>query len=277
VTAGGTAGGIALAVAAAAAFETSYVMQAVEARRADDGRPASARVLARLVRRPLWLGAIALSVGAVALQVLALRLAPLSLVQPVLALGVVLLLVLGRVVLGDRAGPRELLGAVGVVAGVCLLVLAAPERGGSGSGLALAIACVVLGLLTLAPYVLHAQRAFPLIAAAACADGLAALALNEVAGALTPFALVALAWAALAALAGILGLASESSALQRATVGRVGPSVLAGQIAIPVALAPLVAGDRWGDPALVIAGLVLTLASTTLLASSPGVERIRQS
>jgi hypothetical protein len=263
VTAGGTAGGIALAVAAAAAFETSYVMQAVEARRADDGRPASARVLARLVRRPLWLGAIALSVGAVALQVLALR--------------VVLLLVLGRVVLGARAGPRELLGAVGVVAGVCLLVLAAPERGGSGSGLALAIACVVLGLLTLAPYVLHAQRAFPLIAAAACADGLAALALNEVAGALTPFALVALAWAALAALAGILGLASESSALQRATVGRVGPSVLAGQIAIPVALAPLVAGDRWGDPALVIAGLVLTLASTTLLASSPGVERIRQS
>jgi len=269
-----TASGVALAAAAAVAFEVSYVMQAVEARRADDGRPASARLLGRLLRRPLWVGAIGLSVVAVGLQVLALRQAPLSLVQPVLALGVVVLLGLGRVVLGDHVGRREIVGALGVIAGVTLLVVAAPERGSGGSDLALAIACVALGALTVGPYVLRAQRALPLIAAAACADGLSALAINEVAGATSPLRWVALAWAALAAGAGILGLASESSALQRATVGRVGPSVLAGQTAIPVALAPLVAGDRWPSPALVVAGLLVTLASTSLLSTSPAVERI---
>jgi multidrug transporter EmrE-like cation transporter len=271
----GTAGGVALAAAAAVAFEVSYVMQAVEARRADDGDPPSGRLLGRLLRRPRWLAAMALSVAGFGLQVLALRGAPLSLVQPVLALGLVLLLVLGRVVLGERPGRRELLGAVGVIAGVTLLVLAAPERGGDGDAAALAVACVLLGALAVAPFALRARRAPALIAATACADALAALAINEVSGALSPLQAVAAAWAALAAAAGLTALASEAAALQRATVAAVGPAVLAGQVAIPVVLAPLVAGDRWDRAWLVVLGLAVTLAATTTLAGSAAVGRIR--
>lgn len=270
-----TAAGLALAGAAAVAFEVSYVLQAVEARRADDGGTPSARLLARLLRRPLWLAAMALSVAGFGLQVLALRGAPLSLVQPVLALGLVLLLVLGHTVLGERAGRREMLGAAGVILGVSLLVLAAPERGGGGNSTALAVACVVLGALAVAPFALRAQRAPALIAATACADALAALAINEVSGALSPLQAVALAWAALAAAAGIAALASEAAALQRATVATVGPAVLAGQVAIPVVLAPLVAGDRWDRAWLVVLGLLVTLAATTALAGSAAVGRIR--
>ena len=197
---------------------------------------------------------MALSVVGFGLQVLALRGAPLSLVQPVLALGLVLLLVLGRVVLGERAGRRDVLGAAGVIAGVTLLVLAAPERGGDGNRTALAIACVVLAVLAVAPFALRAQQAPPLIAATACADALAALAINEVSVAISPLEAVALAWAALAAAAGLAALASEAAALQRATVAAVGPAVLAGQVAIPVVLAPLVAGDRWDRVWLVVLG-----------------------
>ena len=270
-----TATGLALAGAAAVAFEVSYVLQAVEARRADDGGDPSARLLGRLLRRPWWLAAMALSVVGFGLQVLALRGAPLSLVQPVLALGLVLLLVLGHVVLGERAGRREVLGAAGVIAGVTLLVLAAPQRGGGASRTALAIACVALAALAAAPFALRARRAPPLIAATACADALAALAINEVSEALSPLQAVALAWAALAAAAGIAALASESAALQRATVATVGPAVLAGQVAIPVVLAPLVAGDRWDRAWLVVLGLAVTLAATTVLAGSSAVGRIR--
>lgn len=270
-----TAAGLALAGAAAVAFEVSYVLQALESRKADDGGDPSARLLGRLVRRPVWLLAMALSVAGFGLQVLALRDAPLSLVQPVLALGLVLLLVLGHVVLGERAGRREMLGAAGVVAGVTLLVVAAPRRGADANQTALAIACVALGALAVAPFALRARTAVPLIAATACADALAALAINEVSGALSPLRIAALLWAALAAAAGLTALASESAALQRATVASVGPAVLAGQVAIPVALAPLVAGDRWDRAGVVVLGLAVTVAATMTLAGSAAVGRIR--
>ncbi|MGZ4268228.1 MAG: EamA family transporter [Solirubrobacteraceae bacterium] len=271
-----TSVGLALAGAAACAFEVSYVLQAIEVRRADDHSAApSPRLLGTLVRRPLWIGAIALSIAGFGLQVLALRHAPLSLVQPVLALGLVLLLVLGRVVLGERAGRRELLGAAGVIVGVSLLVAAGPMRGGSASHVALTIACTTLGLIAVAPYAARSRVTGLLVAAAACADALAALAMNEIAGALSPLLFTALLWALLAGGAGILALTSESTALQRATVATVGPAVLAGQIAIPTVLAPLVAGDRWDEWGLVLLGLAVTVAATTLLASSPAVEHIR--
>lgn len=272
-----TANGVALASAAAVAFEVSYVIQALESRRADEGGAPSPRLLGRLVQRPLWLGAIALSLAGFALQVLALRQAPLSLVQPVLALGLVLLIALGRLVLGERAGRRELVGAAGVIAGVSLLVIAAPARGGNASHLALAISCSALGLVMVAPYVRAPATARPLIASAACGDALAALAMLGIARNLSPFAVYAIAWAVLAAGSGILALTSESTALQRAPVATVGPVVLAGQIMIPTVLAPLVAGDRWDRWWLVLAGLVITMAATVVLARSPTVSHIRQS
>ncbi len=276
---GASAGGVALAVAAAVAFEGSYVLQALEARRAAPVERAGVALLGRLARRPLWALAIALSGVGFGLQVAALRHAPLSLVQPVLALGLVLLLVLSHRVLHERIGARELTGVAGLVAGVSVVVLAAPERGTGAGGTGLAFACTALGAVVLLAFARRSVAAVPLVAAAAAGDALAALAINEVAHELGRPA-AAVGWAALAAAAGLLALSAEATALQRSPASVVAPVVLAGQVAIPVLLAPLVAGERWGGTpgggALLLGGLALVLLSATLLARSPAVGAVRR-
>jgi drug/metabolite transporter (DMT)-like permease len=277
---GAEATGIALALAAAAAFEGSYVLQALEARRAAPAERPRLGLLAGLVRRPVWVVGIGLSGLAFALQVLALRDAPLSVVQPVLALGLVALLALSRVVLGERVGGREVLGAAGVIGGVIVLVLAAPQRTGDASTLGLAAAGVALATVLVAPFARRSNAPGRLVAAATAGDALAALAVNEVARELTARPPVAAAWAALAALAGLLALTAETTALQRSPATVVAPVVLAGQIAIPVALAPLVAGESWaatpGGGVLVVAGLAVVVAAVAVLARSPGVGRLHR-
>ena len=65
--------------------------------------------------------------------------------------------------------------------------------------------------------------------------------------------------------------------LQRRGAARVAPIVLAGQVALPVALAPLVIGERWGSGGLLVCGLALVIAGSALLASSAGVSRLARS
>ena len=98
--------GIAVAAAAGIAFEVAYVLQALEARAAPAlARPAGA--LAGLLRRPRWLAGLALAGLGAILQVVALRLAPLTVVQPTLAIGIVALVGVGGKVLGEPAGWRR--------------------------------------------------------------------------------------------------------------------------------------------------------------------------
>ena len=75
-------------------------------------------LMTHLLRRPLWVGATALSLVGWPLQILALAQAPLTLVQPVLALGLLLLLVLGVRILGERWGRREIAAVVLIIASV---------------------------------------------------------------------------------------------------------------------------------------------------------------
>jgi len=87
--------------------------------------------------------------------------------------------------------------------------------------------------------------------------------------------LAALAWGAGAGLAVLLGLTSETTALQRLPATRVAPLVLVVQTVVPVILAPLLVGEDWGQTplgGLVIAGaLVLVAAGTVVLGSSRAV------
>ena len=83
-----------------------------------------------LVRRPLWVGATALSLLGWPLQIIALAHAPLTLVQPVLALGLLLLLFLGVRILGEHVGPREIAAVVLIIASVGVFAWAAPRRAG---------------------------------------------------------------------------------------------------------------------------------------------------
>src|SRR5437016_5657987 len=97
-----TIGGIAAAAIAAACFDGGLAIQAMDARAEPTKHGLSPRLIARLMRRRRWLAATGLALAGWPFHLIALALAPLSLVQPTLALGLVLLLYLGHRLLGER-------------------------------------------------------------------------------------------------------------------------------------------------------------------------------
>jgi drug/metabolite transporter (DMT)-like permease len=233
---------------------------------------ASLGALRALAARPAWLASIALGLAGFGLQVLALRHIPLSLVQPLLATGLLGLLAFSATVLGERVGGRELGAVLAIVAGVTVVALADPRRGeDAGPGLAFVLVSAALALVALSAFAGRRPRGAALLAAAIAADALAALAAAQAARAL-PGVLPTAAWCALAAAGGIAAVAAESAVLQRRGAARVAPVVLAGQVAVPVALAPLVIGERSDSVGLLVSGLALVIGGSALLASSAGVD-----
>jgi drug/metabolite transporter (DMT)-like permease len=277
--------GFALAVAAACCYETGYALQALEARRAPAERALRPSLISHLLGRPVWVGATALSLLGWPLQITALSQAPLTLVQPTLALGLLLLLVLGVRILGERVGARELAAVILIIGSVGVFAWAAPrDTGDVERGAGLVVALAILIAVALVPYAIALARGrkYPmllLVASAGAADGLAAFVAKIVAQDATDGELVAVAlWAALVAAVVIVGLISESTALQRFAATRVAPTVLVMQIVIPVVLAPLVGGEGWSDTPLdgaVLGAALLTVAvGAGLLASSPAVAQL---
>jgi drug/metabolite transporter (DMT)-like permease len=277
--------GFALALAAACCYETGYALQALEARATPAEQALRPSLLGHLLKRPLWVGGIVLALVGWPLQIAALSQAPLTLVQPVLALGLLLLLALGVRVLGERVGRREVLAVLLIIGSVAVFAWAAPRETGEverGAGLVAALAILIV--VALAPYGIglvrrSASSMLLLVASAGAADGLAAFVAKIVAQDASDGALVGVAlWAALVAVVVIIGLISESTALQRFAATRVAPTVLVMQIVIPVVLAPLVGGEGWSDTplhgAVLAAALVAIAVGAALLASSPAVARL---
>lgn len=269
--------GIVVALAAACCYEGAYVLQALEARRAGGGTRLHASLLGRLVKRPRWVGGTVLAGAGALLQVYALTLAPLTIVQPVLALGLVLLLALSALVLHEPVGRRELIGVAAVVCGVAVVALVAdPGVGGSGDPLGVALLALVLGTATALPFALRTrvQDARFRVVAAAAGDAWAAIGLKLVADALGSGAwLPAVAWAASAALAGLLALTAEMSALQRIAATRVAPIVVSAQVLVPVIAGPLVFDEPWADtvPERLVLGLaILAVAGGAALLGTSG-------
>ena len=274
-----TAAGLGLAAAAAACFETGYAFQALEARSVPARHALRVSLLGRLLRNARWLAATALSVLGWPLQVAALALAPLAVVQPTLALGLVGLLVLGSRVLGEPIGHREITAVALVVAGIACVALSAPGRGTSTDVLGAVVALVLLSAVAAAPYVLRRRTVLLAVVATGAADSLAAFAAKLVADALRDERwATAIGLGVLAAGAGITATLSEMSALQNAPATRVGPIVLAMQIVIPVVLGAVVAGEDWGaTPAgglVLAAGLGVVVSGAVLLAASPAVGAV---
>ncbi len=266
--------GLALAVAAALLFETAYLLQALEARTVATSVRATG-VLRRLVVRRRWLLGIALAAGAAALQVAALRLAPLIVVQPALAFGVVALVMVGGRFLGEPASRGDLMAAVVVAVGVTFMALAG--RGVQPEPVATvpaAIALASLAALLATSFLLRTAPTLLLVLGAGAGDALAALAAERFAHA---WSLIGVVWVVVgvAALVGSLGV--EMTAIGRWPATRVGPFVLVCQTVVPVLLAPIVAGEDWrSDAGLVAAGLVLVAAGGWRLARSGGLLEHRE-
>lgn len=269
--------GLLAAAAAAVCYDTGYALQAIEVRRIDARHALRASMFGQLLRRPRWLAATALLVLGWPLQLVALGLAPLTLVQPVLALGLAWLLILGAWWLSEHAGPARIAATAAIVVGVAGMAWAAPERSDThATGIELIVVLGVLGLVALAPYVvarLRGSAGVLLVLGAGAAEAWAAFGAKLVTDEASAGRwLVAVAWGIAAAGALGIGLISEMTALQSRRATAVAPVVLVMQIVIPVAFAPVVGGENWGDTpggGLAIAlALALVAGGAAVLATS---------
>src|SRR5215831_5982459 len=140
---------VVLAALSASMYSLATSLQALEARRVPTSEALRASLIARLIRRPLWLAGTAAGIVAWPLQALALAVGSVALVMPALGFGLVVLLVLGVRVLHERIGPREIGGAFAIVGAVAILGFAAPPETGdyttTGTWL------VALSVLVIAP------------------------------------------------------------------------------------------------------------------------------
>jgi drug/metabolite transporter (DMT)-like permease len=292
--------GIAAAVGASLLYNASIALQALEAREVPGEHSLRVSLIGKLVRNRRWLGATALGLAGWPLEVVALLLAPLTVVQPCLASGLIFLLWLGAKRLGEAPGRREWIAVAAIVLGVGGVAFAAPERTTDHAGTAaIALALALVAVPIAAPYVLRARfRHSPrsgvvnvgsggaiatlAIVSAGCGYAWTAIASKLLTDELAAGALlVAIAWLATAAASEGLALLSEMSALQRSPATHVAPVMFAVQILVPVVLAPLIFGESWGDTPLggiaLIASMAIAVAGTVLLAGSSAVGAVIES
>jgi hypothetical protein len=275
--------GIICAIGASALYNTSIALQALEAR--DVGQEHALRVslIGRLIKNPRWLLATGIGLLGWPLEIAALLLAPLTVVQPCLACGLVLLLWLGVTRLGEKPGRREY-GAVGaILLGVAGLAWAAPERTTTDAGaVPIAIALVLVTIPVVAPYLVRGRAgAAGTLAVVAAGFGYAwtAIASKLLTDQLSAGSIIVAAiWLATAAASEGLALLSEMSALGRRPATRVAPVMFAIQVTVPVILAPLIFGESWagtpGGGAGIVASVLLVLAGVVALAGSEAVGAV---
>jgi hypothetical protein len=275
--------GIICAIGASALYNTSIALQALEAR--DVGHEHALRVslIGRLIKNPRWLLATGIGLLGWPLEIVALLLAPLTVVQPCLACGLVLLLWLGVTRLGERPGRREYGAVAAILLGVAGLAWSAPERTTSNAGaVPIAIALVLVTIPVVAPYLVRGRAgAAGTLAVVAAGFGYAwtAIASKLLTDQLSAGSIVAAAiWLASAAASEGLALLSEMSALGRRPATRVAPMMFAIQVTVPVILAPLIFGESWsgtpGDGAGIVASVLLVLAGVVALAGSEAVGAV---
>lgn len=272
--------GFAAACAAAACFDGAIAFQALEARDIPTEGGMRLSMLGRLIRRPRWALATAMAILGWPFQLLAFSLAPITLVQPTLSLGLVLLLFMGARMLKERVGRRETLATVAIIAGVVGVTLAAPKNSDAYNGdWRLIVVIGVLAAVASIPYLARGQSERAgglLVASAGAAISASALMSKLITDELSSGAIAAaLAWGAATGVAALVGLLSEMSALQRRPVSRVAPPIFVISTVVPVMFAPFLTGERWGHTplggAVIVASLVAVAFGGAMLGRSRAV------
>lgn len=276
--------GLIAAAAASVAFNVGIVLQAADARRepAEEGLRLS--LLAHLARRRRWIAGLLLGGVGFGLQVVALSLAPFVVVQPVLAAGLLLMLYLGVRMLGERVGWTEVVGVLGITAGIGLLAWGTPSGTETVSSEAAVISVMgTMTLVSLIPFALRGRGRLDsstfVIIASALAFGAGNIATKLVSDGVASGAWVLVgAWLAVAALTGLIALTTEMTALQRRPATFVVPVSFAIQTFFPVALEPIYLTERWGTAALggapLIVGLLLVCLGAVAVAKTRAVSAL---
>jgi drug/metabolite transporter (DMT)-like permease len=266
--------GLISSLAAALLLSTGLVLQALDARCVADHHGLRLSLLGRLLRRPRWLAGTAIGYLAFPFQLLALRHAPLVLVQPVHAFGLLIVLAAGARLMRERVGTFELLGVAAIVTGLGLVAW------GSPAGVDSATSQAALGGVTLA---LTAFAFMPFGLGERCGrstllvcSGLGFAAANmavkgfsdQLSAGRYGFAAAYLALAGIGSTAAIL---SQMTAFQRHRAVEVVPITYAVPNFLPVLLAAFVLHERWATAAL--AGAPFALGGALLLVGTAAVAR----
>lgn len=280
--------GIVAAVGASVFYSLGIAFQAQDAKESPREAHLRLALVWELVRRGRWMLGTGLSILGWPLQVLALLLAPLVVVQPALAMGLIVLLFVGQRMLSEHAGRYEHVAMVAIVIGVIGAGLCAPPRSTAHTSERLTILLVLLGLglASLVPYALRSLRlrtpGSVTIVCAGLAFGWSGIATKLASDDLGHgHLIVAAAWALSTAAASAVGVLSESSSLQARPAIQVAPVVFVTQTVVPVVLAPLLLGESFAETpfggvplalslALLLAGAVMLVRSPLLLALMAG-------
>src|SRR4029077_3203244 len=163
--------GIGAAVGASRLHSLGIVFQAMDAKEAPHGEHLRMALIWGLLRRARWLLGTGMSILGWPLHVSALLLAPLVVVQPALAVGLVVLLFAAQRMLHEHAGRNEYLAMGAIVVGVVGAGLRAPPRSRShgSENLTITLVLVGLGLASLLPYVLRVIARSPAAVTMVCA------------------------------------------------------------------------------------------------------------
>jgi hypothetical protein len=273
---------------ASALYNTGLLLQADASRREPVSVAFAPGLLVQLVQRRRWLAGSAIAVLGWPLQAFALTRAPLTVVQPLLAVGLIVPLAFGKRMLGDEVGWRDVLDIGVLVVGASLLVAFAPPRSNMTAvsfrlGAALAVlASVMVCALLLAAVVRH-RRGLMLMLGAGFGFALSSVTTKLLADAFSRREWVTLAiWLAATAAAGSVALIGEMNALQISAAGTVSALVLALETIIPVTLSPFLFGEAAGSSASSIvlrsAALAMTIgAALVLTRTRPVVEALAES
>jgi drug/metabolite transporter (DMT)-like permease len=298
---GSTDAGLALAFLATTAYNCGLIVEKQALGRLPaigSGRRLASFVLS-LATSPRWLAGFTMMLFGLAFQVLALIFAPVTLVQPVIAGGVAIVLVLSRLVLRERLGRGEYVCVALMALSVVLLALSAEgtpaEVGHQVSGVrltAVAISSCLLALFAAASALGAGSRKHGPPAsgvsygvATGLLYGVAALAIKALSGALlrahgiggTAFALLSSPYLYLMAACSAAGLLLFQTALQRCRISIVAPvSNVLGSIYFLVAGTWLFHERLPADPvqlALRLVGIVVACGVVALLSRQPGTAQ----
>jgi len=283
---GDSALGAVAAVTASALFSAGLVLQSLEARTVPAEHSLRLSLIGGLLGRRRWvLGGLLMVVG-FGFHVGALLLAPLTVVQPSLAAGLVVLLVVGARSGGEPIRSREVLAVVAISLGVLGLTLTAPERTTISAGdLALAVGLGALGAVALLPHALAAldrrhRQAGSLVATvgAGAAYSLTGLTTKLISDRLDAGDSAGAAlWLALTIAGASLALVDQTTALQRRGATQVGVIIYVMPVVVPVLLAPLLVGETWGSSAAPLAlSVAAVCAGAASLAGSRQVSALEE-
>lgn len=115
---------ISLTIVAAFGFAMAAVLQQREAVKAPSDTALKPSLFVQLARRPIWLLGVGLYAIAYAFQVVAVGLGPVVIIQPLISVQLVFALILGAWLTHRRASLQEWLGALAVVVGIAIFIIA---------------------------------------------------------------------------------------------------------------------------------------------------------